>query len=143
MKKLSRDLAFFCETTQKVLSGIVGIYVDHIVATGNEDFEEKSKVSEKRFESKLRTYVGFVFVGITIGKTNDRYLLHQSSHDGKLKELEMDCSFEDFTVRRYELVWINHMRPDLCASVAWLLQATDGRLDRKATMLLNKTVQKD
>lgn len=68
---------------------------------------------------------------MAIGKTKDGYLIHQYPYAAKLTELEMNCSFDDFRVRRHELAGINHMRRDLCASVAKLSQVTEKGLIEK------------
>lgn len=123
------------------MSGNIGTYEDDTISTGNDSFHELSKVTEKLFDSKPRQYVCFMFTGISIKKIQTNYLLNQTHYGSKLKLFNLDCTFEEFQSRRYEIAWITHTRPYLCSSVAMMCQVTNETFDRKAIKLASETIQ--
>lgn len=54
MRPTSGDISLFMCAIQGAVEGMVGIYVDDSLATGEEELEEKRKLSQAKFESRER-----------------------------------------------------------------------------------------
>lgn len=59
-------LSLFFKRTNGRLRGIIGSYVHDTLATGNEEFEEESGFTERKFKSSPRKYEDITFSGIQI-----------------------------------------------------------------------------
>ena len=125
------DLSLFFQTIRGKLAGLTGAYVDDSIGTGDARFEEKSRLMERKFESKAREYENFKFAGIQIERTEDGYMMHQEKYAVSLTPLSLDCTFKQFRSRRHELAWLKHTRPDLCAAVNLLAQVTEAKFARQ------------
>lgn len=57
------------------MSDIVSTYINDTIATGNAHFEEENRYTEKKYDSKPRTYSSVVFEAIFIYIKRTAYVL--------------------------------------------------------------------
>ena len=93
MRPTAGDLSLYIRRIHDELEGLVGAYVDDSIGTGTTDFENESRITEKKFQSKPREMDRFTFAGIEIEPLDDGYLLHQRTFASRIKMLSKDCSF--------------------------------------------------
>lgn len=64
------DPAFLFKVVQGTLTGLVWSYIDGTISTGDKEFQELSKVTEEKFESKSREYINLKFPGMENSETS-------------------------------------------------------------------------
>lgn len=69
MRPTTGDLSLFFKVVESKPKGMTGAYVNDTIGTGDDVFENESKKTEYRFQSKLRENDKFQFAGIQIEKT--------------------------------------------------------------------------
>lgn len=84
MKPTSGDLEMFTKIVRDNLACMVGVYVDDTISTGPPEFEEESRATERKLESKGRSNDCFNFVGIEVEKRGNGYLIHQCRYGQKM-----------------------------------------------------------
>lgn len=140
MTPTAGDLSFFFKIVRGKLQGMIGTHVDDTISAGTGFFADKSRITERQFESKVRQYDSFTFAGIQVEKTCTGYLMHQEKYAKRLHELSKDCTFAQYRSMRQKLAWMTNTRPDICASVNLASQVTEGKWTRKDVKDLNKTI---
>ena len=142
MRPTAGDLSLYIKRTHDELEGMVGAYVDDSIGTGTKQFEEYSKLTEQRFQSKPRETQRFTFAGIEIEPTEDGYILHQRAFASRVKMLPKDCSFSDFRSKRHELAWLVNTRPDISAQVNFAAQVVQDKWVRQDVLNLNAVIRR-
>ena len=142
MVNCTGDLSLFFRRDGDSLSGVTGVYVDDQIHAGSPKFEEESRLTEQRFQSKPREYDNFKFAGIQIERHEDKYLCHQEDYTQNLHELAKDSDFSSVRSRRHALAWLTHTRVDLAADVNLLAQVTEAMFSRKHLLYLNKIIHR-
>lgn len=71
------DLTLFVKWVHGKLGGIKGAYVDDSLVTGTKRFDEESRATERRFDSKPRVYNNLTFSGIQIQEVDNGNKMHQ------------------------------------------------------------------
>lgn len=138
MITMNGDLECFINVVRGNLERFIGSYIADTIATCSNEFEEESKLTERIFNSKKRSYHCFSFAVIQIFKKGDPFLLDQYFYANKLQPLKPDYTFDLFQARGQELSWLDHTRPDLCVTVAFLSRLSMEKLTRAHILQLNK-----
>lgn len=94
MHSLTGDLALFMNCVQRILSGMIGTYVDDMIAASDLEFQEQSKATERRSKAKDREFHSFTFAGINIKKESKNYILNRESYAKNIQLLSPDCIFK-------------------------------------------------
>lgn len=128
--------------TKEAIEGMIGTYADASIGTGKEDFLEERWIMEKKFDSSPRDYEYVTFSGIQIYKEEEGgYIMHQTRYMKNIEHLPSTCTFEDFRSLRHKLVFLCHIRPDICALINILAQVTLNKVEGGHIKALNKVVQ--
>lgn len=117
MTPTSGDLSLFFKVVKGKLCGLTGAYVDDTIGAGDAQFEQDSKATGLRFQSKDRENDNFQFAGIQLDKLEDGFLMHQERFARKISRLSKDCTYAQFRSKRHEQAWLTHTRPDISAAV--------------------------
>lgn len=142
MSRTALDICLFFKHINGKLAGLSGYYVDDNISTGTEKFEKLTRETEKRFDSKPRTYNSFKFAGIEIETTpNGTILLHQKSYIPRIKPLPEDATFYDYRSMRQRLMWLTHTRPDITCGVNKSTQVTKESFSQSSIILLNTIIR--
>ena len=141
MKQTDGDLALWFKGVGKALQGLIGVYVDDQLGCGTKEFVKYSEETEKKFKSRARCFDKLHFAGIEIDTLQDgSILMHQEPHAKKLKNLEENCTFDDFRSRRHELAWLTHTRPDVAAVANMMSQVTINCFQKKHVRTINSCI---
>lgn len=135
------DAALFFKCIDAQLRGIIGTYVDDTISAGSTEFDMESKITEEKFESKIREYDNFKFAGMEIetrGKTS--FKIHQKSFAERMSSLSLNSTFSEFRSKRQELAWLVHTRPDIACAVNQAAQVTEKEFLKKDIIDLNRVV---
>lgn len=100
---IARDLAIFTKSIKDCLRGMVGVYLDDTMATWMREFDEASRLTERTFDSKGRSYDNVSFAGIEIMRTKQGYIMHQGRYADKLMALDTNADFDAFRSLRHHL----------------------------------------
>ena len=111
------DPLLYVKRKEEDLDGLLGMYVDDSLLGGNDDMQELTKLSLRRFDSNERAWDNYEFFGTSV-ETHEEgsFSVTQEAYKKKLKPIPMDASFARFRSYRSVLAWIGCTRPDsLCA----------------------------
>ena len=118
------DMAKFA--TGQGVKGLLGVFVDDLLRSGEKNFNKTLENVSSRFESKPRIYDDVYFAGVHIKRQEDHTItVDQSAHIKKLEKLSRKAGFEEFRSRRHALGWLSQTRPEISATVNILSQVTD------------------
>lgn len=142
MRPTAGDLALYTKTVHDGLACLLGTYVDDTIATGPASFDEDSRLTERKFESKRREYDNVKFAGIEVQKWKEGYHMHQTAYAAKLRELDPQAGFNAFRSLRHQLAWLTHTRPDICSHANILSQVTPASFAKAHIKLINSAVRR-
>lgn len=77
MTSTAGDMSLFFKTVNEKIAGLMGTYVDDIIAGGDSQFELASEKTSERFESKPKEFENFRFAGVYVEKISEGYIIHQ------------------------------------------------------------------
>lgn len=87
MKPFSGDLSTYNKfTNHRKFEGVIGVYVDDLLAVGSKNFEIFSTVTQEKFYIEPREYPKFKFVGIKVKKSKLGIQQHHFSYESKLNK---------------------------------------------------------
>ena len=141
MTHTTGDLSLFFKVIHDELSGITGAYVDDTIGAGTPAFENTSRLTEQRFQSKEREFDSITFAGIEIDRKEYGFIMHQTRFARKVKQLHLDCTYKQYRSKRQELAWLVHTRPDIAADVNLAAQVIETQWGRKDVLEINKLIR--
>ena len=142
MMKTAGALSLFFKVVDGKLRAMTGAYVDDTIGTGDQEFEEESKITGERFQAKDHEVGSFQFAGIEIEQIENGYLMHQERFAIKISQLLKQGTFPEFRSKQQELAWLAHIRPDISAAVKLAAQVTASKFGRKDISALNKVIKR-
>ena len=120
------DPSLYVKRNMEDVDGLLGMYVDDSFIGGNDDMQELTKLSLKKFDSKERVWDNFEFFGTSIKPHADgSFSVAQKEYVEKLKPIPMDASFSRFRSYRSVLAWIGYTRPDALCAINKAAQVTE------------------
>lgn len=142
MAPTAGDLSLFIQVVNNQLQCAMGTHVDDTLSTGNKRFEEESRLTEQKFDSKARSYRKFTFAGIELEPHYEGYKLHQQKFAAKIDFLSQLATFPLFRSKRQELAWVTHTRPEIAADVNLLAKVTESQFRRHHVTETNKLIKR-
>lgn len=89
------DATLFFKCIDGQPRGVIGTYVDDTISAGNKDFENETKITEQKCDSKNREYDNFKFGGIEIETMdNQAFKIHQKTFCGADSIATVDFNIE-------------------------------------------------
>lgn len=82
---------------------MVGLYVDYTLETGRREFYKESRLTERTFDPKGRSYDKVSFAWIEIMWTKQGYIMNQGRYAEKLMNLDTDADLDAFRSIRHRL----------------------------------------
>lgn len=141
LTSIPTDKAVFVPRTTEC-SGVLGVLVDDTIGCGDDNFAKAAEETGNRFDTKDIVLPTFEFAGITVEKTEYRYLAHQASYAKSLQELSPDSTFDEYRTLRHKLAWFSLTRHDICATANIASQTTEVGFDKGHVKAMNKVVRK-
>lgn len=136
------DAAMYVKLVDGVLQGIMGVYVDDNLNAGTTEFEEMTRESLEKFDSKPRVYDDFAFFGSDVSTSAPgSFLLSQSRYAKRLSFIEKGCTYVQFRRHRAMLSWLCNTRPDLCCIINRAAQVTADTMCSEKVSEFNKAIK--
>ena len=134
------DMAKFA--TGQGVNGLLGVFVDDLLGSGEKNFNKTLENFSSRFKSKPRIYDDVYFAGVHIKRQGDHTItVDQSAHIKKLEKLSRKAGFEEFRSRRHALGWLSQTRPEISSTANILSQVTEKNFQPSHTGHINKAIK--
>lgn len=135
------DPALYYKKNGEDLMGLRASYVDDSLLAGTKPFQELSKLSTTKFQSRAPEFLPTKFAGIHISKQDGVIQLSQEEYINQITLLPNNCSFSEYRSLRATLQWICHSRPDICCATSMAAQVSDDKFKSDYVDLINKAVK--
>ena len=104
MESTTGDLSLFCKREiDEMGEGIIYLYVDDSISARTREFEDFSKNTEQRFDSKPMEVAPFTFARIGADKIGNTYNLQQAQYINRINSLSSTTTFDSFRSLRHQL----------------------------------------
>ena len=124
----------------------MGVYVDDSLLAGNEKFQELTKATLEKFDSRKREWNILKFFGCTIETLEPGvFKISQPDYIFKLHLVPSDATFDQYRSLRAKVAWATHTRPDIscCANrAAQVVAEASGNVKDESVKLLNSAIKK-
>lgn len=141
MTPLVSDSSLYARHRGKELIGISGLQVDDCLNAGNKEFEELTKLTLRKFESKPRVYSNFDFFGTQIRKiAPGKLYVGQPYYTKNISIVPHDISFDEFRSHRSLFSWLTNTRPDAAFCANQAAQVTAQTFGREKINVLNRGI---
>lgn len=144
MTPMKSDGAMYCwkEGDDGEICGMTGTYVDDSLNAGTDKFQEHTKATSVRFESKERVFDDFDFYGLQIRTRDpDHFAISQPYYTRNLRLTPLDADFNTFKRDRALLAWLTHSRPDLACFANRAAQVSEKTFGAHKVRELNRGVR--
>lgn len=144
MAPLTADPSLYDKMGPDTVDGLLGTYVDDSFLGGNEEFQEHTKKTLQRFDSKPRVWDNLEFLGVslrTIPGGVRSFSLDQKDYISLLHALPRKAPFDSFVRARACLAWLTHSRPNLCCAINRAAQVTERSYNDRHVSELNKAMR--
>lgn len=130
------------EDSEVVCIGLLGIYVDDCLGSGDINFEATTKGIEERFESNPRQWYQAKFFGLyLIRNDNGSISISQKNYIGRLSLLYENPSFGEYRSKRAAVACVTHSGPDILYLVNQAAQCTESNFSDNRIKLLSKAIR--
>lgn len=121
---------------------MISVYVDDQLSAGDTTFDNETKVTERKLQSRPGQYDQLSFFGVEISQQADgSVFMHQRANAERIKILPKSCNFAEFRSRRLKFAFLGHTRPDVTAVANMASQITSTNFVHKHVKLLNDCIK--